>query len=519
MKVAHKVIDAVVKLCKVRSELVSWEGSDEKRLRLDKPTSVDHAINIAKCAIEKLSQIGVLAANDGGNSVNILNVSWKGVVSLLQIGGVNFTEVKVANIVLTLVELIMEPLKCAAQAWSSSLNEAISVTEAKRILVPVKFYLINAVKICSLYPHQAYTVYKEITLCVLKITYFWIFVSSENLLKCVSVVMAELLEETTLDLLLSLLTSHKLKLEQKLEVLEWLFIDNGDSHSCLDCPTLTVCNPAWVNDIFCDSCESMSRAKILILGRVVLFISVLRYSLGLDGDVKVAITQKLQWILDILVEEDVYSNILVLQFPLLYGYGKTAELVWQPMVTSLLQAFKTFMIVISSSTAWEVLESFLLENFFHPHFLCWEIVMECWCFMLRHAETQMANNILSKLCSALKLLASSDSVFLPYSSFRKLAKSICMLLTDGAQSMVNEMYLSLVGDGRSQLSSVFCLALFMEGFPLDLLNDELRKTSVQRIMSDYFDFIDNFGEASLVACSSGLFGVPVFILSASLPSL
>ncbi|RDX58454.1 hypothetical protein CR513_62229, partial [Mucuna pruriens] len=519
LKVAHMIIDAVVKLCKVRSELVNWEGSDEKRLRLDKPTTVDHVINITKCAIEKLSQIGVLAANDGGNSVNILNVSWKGVVSLLQIGGGHFTEVNVANIVLTLLALITEPLKCSAQAWSSSLKEAISVTEAKRIFVPVKFYLINAVKICSLYPHQAYTVHKEITLCVLKITCFWIFVSNENLLKCASVVITELLEETTLDLLLSLLNSHKLKLEQKLEVLEWLFINKGDSHSGLDCPTLSDCNLAWVNDIFCNSCESMSRAKILVLGRVVLFINLLRYSPGLDRDVKVAITQKLHWFLDILVEENVYSHILVLQFPLLHGSGKTAELVWQPMFTSLLQAFKTFMIVLSSSTAWEELQSFLLENFFHPHFLCYEIVMECWCFMLRHAETQMVNNILSKLCSLLKLLASSDSVFLPYSSLRKLARSICILLTYGAKSMVNEVYMSLVGDGRSQFSSVFCLALFIEGFPLDLLTDELRNTSIQRIVSNYFEFIDNFDEASLVACSSGLFGVPVFILSASLQSV
>ncbi|KAL2325030.1 hypothetical protein Fmac_024088 [Flemingia macrophylla] len=519
LKFAHMVIDAVVKLCKAHSQLVNWEDSDEKRLRLDKPISVDHVINITKCAIEKLSEIGVVAANDGGNSVNILNVSWKGVVSLLQIGGGHFTEVHVANIVLTLLSLILEPLKYAAQVWSSSLDEAISVTEAKRIFVPVKFYLINAVKICSLYPHQAYTVYKEIAPCVLKITCFWIFVSNENLLNCASVVISELLEETTLDLLLSLLNSHKLTLEQKLEVLECLFIDKGDSHSDVDCPTLSDCNLAWVNDIFCNSCESMSRRKILTHGRVVLFINFLRYSLRLDEDVKVEITRKLHWFLGILVEEDVYSHLLVLRFPLLNGSGKTAELVWHPMFTSLLQAFKTFMIVISSSTAWEEFESFLLENFFHPHFLCWEIVMECWCFMLRHAETQMANNILSKVCSLLKLLASSDSVFLPSSFFRKLARSLCMLLTCVAQAMVNKVYMSLVGDGRSQLSSIFCLALFMEGFSVDLLTDELRKTSIQKILSDYYDFIDNYDEASLMECSSGLFGLPVFILSASLQSL
>ncbi|KAJ1435746.1 hypothetical protein SESBI_04693 [Sesbania bispinosa] len=231
------------------SELINWEACDEKQLRLDKPANVGHAINITKCAIEKMSQIGVLAANHGGNSVNILNVSWKGVVSLLQIGGGRFTEVNVADIVVALLALITEPLKVATEAWSSSLNETISITEAKRIFVPVKFYLINAVKICSLYPCQTYKLYREITHCVLMITSFSIFASTENLLKCASAVITELLEETTLDLLLSLLNSDKLKLEQKHEVLEWLFI-NGESHSGLDGLTLADCNLTSVNESF-----------------------------------------------------------------------------------------------------------------------------------------------------------------------------------------------------------------------------------------------------------------------------
>jgi hypothetical protein len=513
------VIDVVVKLCKVRSELVNWgEACDEKQLRLDKPTNVGHAINITKYTIEKLSQIGVLAAKDGGSLVNILSISWKGVVSLLQIGGGHFTEANITNIVVSLLALITEPLKCAAEVWSSSLNEAISVTEAKRIFVPVKFYLINAVKICSLYPHQTYTVYREITHCVLTITSFWIFANNENLLKNASAVIVELLEETTLDLVLSLLNSDNLKLEQKLEVVEWLFFSEGDFLSGLDSPTSVDCNFTSVNKIFLSSCEGISRSRVLIFGRVVLFINFLKYSLKLDEDVKVAITQKLNWFLDILVDENVYSYMLVLQLPLLSGSGKTAELMWQPMFTILLQAFKTFMIVISSSTAWAEFESFLLENFFHPHFLCWEIVMECWCFVMQNAETQMANNIISKLCSLLKLLGSSDSVFLPHSPFRKMTRSICLLLTRCEKSVVDEVFMSIVGDERSQLSLVLYLALFIEGFSLDLLSDELRKTSTQRIISDYFDFIDKFDEVSLMACSSGLFGIPVFILSAALQS-
>ncbi|KAL5098360.1 hypothetical protein RYX36_002687 [Vicia faba] len=361
--------------------------------------------------------------------------------------------------------------------------------------------------------------YREITQCVLSITSFWIFASNENLLINAIAVIAELLEETTLDLVVSLINSDKLKLEQKLELVELLFINKSDSHSGLDDdPTLDDCNFTLINKVFVSSCEGIDRSRVLILGRVVLFINFLKYSLKLDEDMKLSITKKLNWFLEILVEENVYSCMLVLQVPLCSGSGKAVELVWQPIFSLLLQAFKTFMIVISSSTAWGELESFLLENFFHPHFLCWEIVMECWCFVLQHAETQMANNIINKLCSLLKLLASPDSVFLPHSSFRKLTRSICLLLTCCKKPVVDEVFMSIVGDRKSQMSLILCLALFIEGFSLDLLSDELRKTTIQRITSDYFDLIDSFDEASLMACSSGLFGIPVFILSASLQS-
>lgn len=515
LKVTHMMIDAVIKLCKALSESVNSETCDAKLWSL----KTAHVINIIKCAIEKLSQIGVLAANDGGNLVNILNVTWKGVVSLLQIGRKYLAEViSIANVLVDLISLITEPLKCVAEVWSSP-KDTVSVTEAKRILVPVKFYLINAVKIASLYPHQAYAIYREIMLCVIKMTTLKIAVSNENFLKSVCAVTTELLEQTIMDLAMSLLNSDKLKFEQKSEILEWLFFNEGDSYSAFDSPNLADCNSASMNEIFHVRCDDMSRGRILIIGRVALFVNFLGCSLELEEDLKLGIVRKLQWFLDIVVEEDVYSNILVLQLPLLRGSGKTIELVWQPLFTSLLHAIKTFMIVVSSSSAWGDMESFILENFFHPHFLCWEIVMECWCFMLRHAEMDMAKCMISKLCSLLKLLASSESVLLPSSSFRILARSICFLLTYGSQSMVNHVYMSLVEDARTQLSSILCLALLIEGFPLDLLSDKLRNTAVQRVISDYFDFIDSFDEASLMTSTSGLSGIPVSLLSASLQSL
>ncbi|XP_028794804.1 uncharacterized protein LOC114750374 [Neltuma alba] len=519
LKVAHMMIDAVIKLCKALSESVNSDTYDVKLLNLDKDNNkMVHVINITRCAIEKLSQIGVLAANDGGNSVNILNVTWKGVVSLLQIGHKYLAEiVSIANVLVGLIALVTEPLKCAAVAWSSP-KDTVSKTEAKRILVPVKFYLINAVKIASLYPHQAYAVYRDIMLCVIKITTLKIATSNEIFLESVCTVTTELLEQTSMDLAMSLLNSDELKFEQKSEVLEWLFTNEGDSYSTLDASTLANCSLTSTNEIFDLRCEDMNGERILMTARVALFINFLRCSLEFDEGLKLGLAHKLQRFLDILVEEDVYSNVLFLKLPLLRGSGNTIQLVWQPLFTSLLHAVKTFMIVVSSTAAWGDMESFLLENFFHPHSLCWEIVMECWCFMLRHAETDLAYSMISKLCSLLKLLASSESVALPNSSFRILARSICFLLTYGAKPMVNQVYMSLVEDATTHLSSILCLALFIEGFPLDSLSDKLRNTAIQRVISDYFEFIDSFDEASLKTSISGLCGIPVSILSASLQS-
>ncbi|XP_059447116.1 uncharacterized protein LOC132178652 isoform X2 [Corylus avellana] len=525
VKVIQVVIDAVIRLCGVYSEAVNWKFCDanpeEEKSCIDfeAASNMSHVSNITKCAIEKLCELGIFAANDGGRLVTILNVSWKGVVNLLQLGkGALAVKVNVADIILNLLSLVNESLRCAAKAWSSSLKETVSVTEARRTFVPIKFYLVNAVKISSLYPSQAYLVYREITHCILIISTLKISMSNEELMKTASEVMTELLEQISMDFLKSLLNSVQVKLELKLRILDWLFTDESYSNSdngglSNNCVLTPICQIVLVG------CEDMPGARILLLGRVALFLNLLKYSLDLDEDVKLGMTGKLGWFLDILVDEEVYSSILVMQIPELYGSGKTVEIDWQPMFSSVLHALETFMIVLSSSLAWRELESFLLENFFHPHFLCWEIVTELWCFMVRHAEISVVNGIIDQLCSLLKLVAFSESVFIPGSAMRKMARSISRILAYGTQSMVDHVYRSIVDDNRSQLSSLMCVALLMEGFPLNLLSERMRSIATQRICTEYFGFLESFDDKLMRVCSSGLYGVPVFTLSASLQSV
>ncbi|KAL7219973.1 hypothetical protein ACSBR2_012939 [Camellia fascicularis] len=525
LKVGQQVLDAVIRLCRVYSNAVNWDFLDARTEKekngsdCEEADKANHVINIAKCTVKQLCELGVLAANDGGSLVSMLNLSWKGVVTLLQLGkGALAIKLDVANIILTLISLANESLRCAAETWSSLLTETVSVQESKRIFLPVKFYLINAVRISSQYPCQAFSAYKDITLCVLMISTFRILLSKEELLKSASEVLADLLEPASFHLLNSLLNSAQLKQEDKFQILDWLFHDEDDSNFFPGDPS-NIHRTSKMDAIFSIGSDNMHGEKVLLLGRIALFLNLLKIAPDLEEDVRLGITRKLGWLLNILADEEVYSSCLILQSPILCGSGKTPELAYRPLFFSILHALKTFMIVISSSLAWREMETFLLENFFHPHFLCWEIVMDLWCFMVRHAEVEMVNAIIDKLCLLLRSVASSGSVLIPGSALRKIARSICMLLTYVSQSTVDRVYSEIVGSNRSQSSSILFVALLMEGFPLNLLSDRLKSIATQRILIEYFEFMESFDDVSIRGCGSGVFGAPVFALSASLQSL
>lgn len=525
LKTAQEIIDAAIRLCGVHAEAVNWESYDEKfekdksGMDLEGISVMNYVINITKRTIEKLCEVGTIAANGGGSLVSILNLSWKGVVTLIQLGeGILAVKMKIEDIVLLLISLVNESLICASKAWNSSLKETVSVTEARRMFVPVKFYLINAVKICSLYPNQAYLVYRKLIDSILMISTFRISMSNEKLLKTASEVFTELLERTSFDLLNSILISDQVKQELKFEILDSLFIHVNNVNSMvgyLDNHN----DSSSTNIISFVSSQVLPGKSAVLLGRVVLFLSFLRYSVDSEKDAKLGITRKLSWFLNLLADEEVYSSVLVLQIPVSYGSGKTMEVIWQPMFSFLLNAMETFLVVVSSSLAWVEVESFLFENIFHPHFLCTEIVMELWCFTVRHAESSVVHGIVNKLCTLLKVLASPESALNPCSALRRLARFINMLLSFGAQSMVDQVLNSNVCDDRSELSSIIRLTLFMEGFPLNLLSDKIRNNATQRVLAEYFVFVENFDEKSMKARNCGVFGVPVFALSASMQSL
>ncbi|KAK3006672.1 hypothetical protein RJ639_017419 [Escallonia herrerae] len=523
LKVAQVVLDAVIRLCRVYFNGVKCDlfvaKTEEERNSCEENDIADHVINTTRCTVEKLCELGILAAKGGGNLVSVLNLSWKGVVTLLQLGkGALAVKVNIADIIFTLLSLANKSLRFAAETWSYLLKEKVSVAEAKRIFLPVKFYLINAVRIISHYPSQAFSVYKDITLCIVMISTFRISLSKEELLKSASDALAELLEPTSFHLLNSLLNSAQVKHEEKFQILDWLFSDGSDLNLVLE-DSCTNQETYSMEAIFSVTVNSMHGAKVLLIGRLALFLNLLKSAPELEDDVRLGIARKLGWFFDILVDEYVYSSILVLQVPVLYASGQNQELAYQPMLSSILHALKTFMVVVSSTLAWREILSFVVENFLHPHFLCSEIVVELLCFTVRHAEIDLVIDIIDKLCSLLRSVASSESVFVPGSGLRKIARSICMLLSYCSQSTVDRVYNSMVDGNTSKLSSIMYFALLMEGFPLNLLPDKTKSAAKQRIVTEYFCFLESFEDKSSGVCGSGVFGAPVFALSAALQSL
>ncbi|MCD7460435.1 hypothetical protein HAX54_043531 [Datura stramonium] len=519
-KIALEVLDALIRLCKVYSHGINWDSylkmMEEERKVVDneEAESADHVNKIMKFTVEKLCELGILAANDGGNLVSLINLSWKGVVNLLQLGkGALAVKLNVGDIILTLISLANGSLRCAAETWSSPLKETVSATEARRVFLPVKFYLINAVRIISQYPSEALYVFKDIILSVIMISTFRIFLIKDELLKFAGDAISEILEPTSFHMLNSFLNSAQVKSEQKFQILDWLFGDETDLDNVrVGC---SVNEASGMSAIFSVSSGTMQGAKVLFIGRVALFANLLKNSPDIEDDARLGMARKLGWLLCIFTDEEIYSSILVLELPTKSRTSQKQEYN-EPLFHFIINALKTFMIVTSSSQAWCEIESFLLENFFHPHFLCREIVTELWCFISRHADKVVVDDIIEKFCSLMKYTEAPDVALNPDSLVRKMARFLCVLVTCGPNSMIDKVYNTVIRYNTSHYSSITYLALLMEGFPLNSLSDKLRSEAKQQIVTQYFDFLESFDGKLLREGGSAVYGAPVFAISAAL---
>ncbi|XP_042373068.1 uncharacterized protein LOC121967104 isoform X2 [Zingiber officinale] len=530
LKLSQVISDAAVKLCRTYFQAIKLEtcgikncknnGSAEEELDI-----ASHVIDMVVSTIKYLYDLGLFAASGGGSLVTLLNVSWKGVVSLLQLAkGYLSGKIDVADIILNLVSMAIESLRCAAEAWSLTLNEKIASADAKRTFLPIKFYLINAVRISSDYPHEALAVHRDLISCSLLILSLGISFSKDAKFRAASETLAEFLEPTSLLLLHTLLNTSNIKLESRLLILDALFCAENDPTSTSVEDVYSSARSDMLGSIFLVNCDNIFTAEAVKIGRLVLFLNLFKTSAVLKEEIVVAISGKLELLLDMLMHEEVYSLALGLEIPLFCGLAQGSGVTWQPMFSFILLSLKTFMIISASySTAWMKVEAFLFENIFHPHFLCLEIITEMWCFLLSHAETSMSDFILDRVGSILKLVASSDPNLGPLSVLRKISRLVCILLSYVSPASIDRFYNKFFfSEDNSNLTKIVSVALLMEGFPLDLLVDDSKLIAIQKLVTSFYHFIESkTNEQALLRNESDVYdssnlGLPVHALSSAL---
>lgn len=520
-------LDETAKLCRAYFEAAK---ADNCKMSIpDEDTTVKHSkqglasavITIASSTIQTLCQLGTYAASSGGSQVALLNVSWKGVVSLLQSGkGMIEEKVNVRGIILTLLSVSIESLRVAAETWCTPV-EAIGTSETRRAFLPIKFFLINAVRICSAYPSEAMAIHKNIIRCALVITSTGILFSKKPQLKAANEALVELLDPTLFALLDTLMKSSEVTTESKCQLVHY-FLANEEASSLdhMEQANQREINLPSVDCIFSTDSGVDHRNRALLPAELIVFLHFLDASPWLIEEVVIELSKKLQTLLNILTSEDIYSYVLGFEIPALHGADHSPAVVWQPVYARLIQALKTFMIsTVASSAAWNELEAFLLEGLFHPHFLCLEIITELWCFFMRHAETETSINIVSQLFLLLKVIASPVEVLVPLSGLRKVARSLCIILSYAPSATVDQVY-TCVHDENSSKSSVLHLALLMEGFPFDSLSGGVKELAVKKTFASFAGYLESYSKnhraINVPTSSWGVMGFPVHALASAL---
>ena len=165
-KTAQEVLSTVLKiLLRLRDSFLSTcEGEGFENL----DRSSHESIHSIRYGLRVFIDLGCFAMDGGKDWVGLLNIAWKGVITLLQttIGREAFSNlIDVEHVIGSVIRCTVDSLETAAEACKFLLDgkdDVSKATEFKRLCIPIKFFLINAVRIATSYPYQTAVVCREI---------------------------------------------------------------------------------------------------------------------------------------------------------------------------------------------------------------------------------------------------------------------------------------------------------------------------------------------------------------------
>ncbi|KAJ4803212.1 holliday junction resolvase [Rhynchospora pubera] len=499
LKVAQQILEGTRTLCLSYSD-ASKEGTTTNEEKINEKRDLSFTSltsKIVNYAIQTLYEIGVFAASGGGTYVTMLNLSWKGVVTLLQTNkGALDEKLKVGDIITTLISLALEMLKSAAESWFLVPSKASpSIAEAKRAFLPIKFFLINAVRICSAYPLEALVVQREIVSCALAVSNLGFCFNIESQLRAVREALAEFVEPTSFLLLQAVISSVAMDPSAKCEVFECLL------QTKRQVGFLTTEESDMLASAFSTGCDAS------LPGGVLLFLNILRVAPSLGESTTLELCKYLGNLFTVLIHEKIYPFVLGSEIPILGNSNPTPEITWQPMHTFVVQTLKAFLIFVvtsSSVVAWLEAETILLENLFHTHFLCVAIATELLSFVIRHAETALAYQIIENTLSLVRIVA-------PHGLRPRTACSFNSLLSCASSGIVDRIFTLVSNDEKSGIY----LALLREGFPFGSLSDNVQKIAIERLFTAISEFMEAYCREK-GGSDARLIGFPVHALASAL---
>lgn len=430
--------------------------------------------------VSAFTDLGRFAAANGRDWVGLLNVAWKGVTALLQTTTGKETMsnlVDIHQIIAMMIGCSQEALKNAAESWKMVLEEkdaAANTAELKRLCIPVKFFLINVIRIITHYPCQAVDAFNDIADCGLKITSLKHELSKHPCLKFAAEAIVETLEPSLFILLCTLLNSSELELSLKVRLLE-LLIGIENENGCFSTNSGYAGEMDEVNEGI--GAVPVGQEANLQLGRLTIFLGLLQSSRDCGEDISYELAKRLNFSLQMISDAKIYAEVFQIQvaaarFP--------AKATWQCLYITLIKSLQVFFVTLAGTAAWTEAEEFLYRNVLHPHTLCRELILDLWCFVSRHREVSMIEYHIQDLLLLLNDLLDSSNAIHSEWPVRTIGRLICSLVKADQDALVAKVYeLALGREPFSAAStSVLAAVLVKEHFPIASLPEELKSLFV-----------------------------------------
>ncbi|KAL3685896.1 hypothetical protein R1sor_003918 [Riccia sorocarpa] len=440
-------------------------------------------LQVVSSSIRSLVELGDLSTKGGAGSLRILNISWKSVAALLSRDeGCDFVAsgVDVTRIMTALLCHAVQSLKVPVQAFLSSPDSGEK--DARRLSIPVKFFLQIAERLSLNYPHKAIIAGSSISLSLSKILAS-LLLEYGVARKADLQVFAELIIPSAVEIAHHLLKAESVEEEKKIELLRYITSDNDDlwhSHSIADLDGGDE-HSEVLDELFSDKPNGLGLVKS---GRFALYVSLLQVSSSCSSTpILLKLTLKMEWLLETILEPGVYALLTQTRFlPMWTAEGKVT---WKHelMFTWISNSLQTFAgAVAKCDSVWTEFQHFLFENLLHPCAVCRELVLTVWCYIIRKSDADFAHKHVEALLVLLRdMISTKTDLSVP----RRLARGLCVLLEEASEAEALFVYAGVFQREAfsSETASSLATLLLEEGYSFSLLNEGDRKTCRERFMS------------------------------------